>query len=241
MTQTGPERIAKRLARAGLCSRREGERWIYDGRVSVDGTVLRSPATNVNAQAKVTVDGKIIPLPTEPRLWRYHKPRGLLTTHRDPQGRKTVFDLLPAELPRTISVGRLDINSEGLLLLTNNGDLARRLELPKTGLSRQYRVRIRGIIDSSVLESLKKGITVNGTRYGPIVAKLDRQLRSNAWLSLSLKEGKNREVRRVLNHLGFDVNRLIRVGYGPFRLGALAPQTLDEIHSRRITKFTNRP
>ncbi len=241
MTQTGPERIAKRLARAGLCSRREGERWIYDGRVSVDGTVLRSPATTVNAQAKVTVDGKLIPHPTEPRLWRYHKPRGLLTTHRDPRGRKTVFDLLPAELPRTISVGRLDINSEGLLLLTNNGDLARHLELPNTGLSRQYRVRIRGIINSSALESLKKGITVKGTRYGPIFATVDRQLRSNAWLSLTLKEGKNREVRRVLNHLGFDVNRLIRVGYGPFRLGTLAPQTLDEIHSRRITKFINRP
>ena len=240
MTQTGPERIAKRLARAGLCSRREGERWVYDGRVSVDGTVLTSPAINVGAHAKVTVDGKLIPAATETRLWRYHKPCGLLTTHRDPQGRKTVFEVLPTELPRTISVGRLDINSEGLLLLTNNGDLARHLELPSTGLSRRYRVRIRGIIDGSVLESLKKGITVNGTRYGPISATVDRQLRSNAWLSLTLKEGKNREVRRVLNHLGFDVNRLIRVGYGPFRLGTLAPQSLDEIPSKQITKFTSR-
>jgi len=185
------------------------------------------------------VDGKLIPDVTEPRLWRYHKPCGLLTTHRDPQGRKTVFEVLPAELPRTISIGRLDINSEGLLLLTNNGDLARQLELPSTGLSRRYRVRIRGIIDSSALETLKKGITVDGTRYGPIFAKVDRQLRSNAWLSLTLKEGKNREVRRVLNHLGFDVNRLIRVGYGPFRLGTLAPQSVDEIPSKQIKRFTD--
>ena len=241
MTQTETERIAKRLARAGLCSRREGERWIYDGRVSVDGTVLHTPAITVSAHSTIKVDGKLIPSTTKPRLWRYHKPCGLLTTHRDPQGRATVFDRLPTELPRTISVGRLDINSEGLLLLTNNGDLARHLELPSTGLSRRYRVRIRGVIDGSVLEALKKGITVNGARYGPIFATLDRQLRNNAWLSLSMTEGKNREVRRVLNHLGFDVSRLIRVGYGPFELGTLAPQKLAEIPSKRIKQFTVRP
>ena len=241
MTETGTERIAKRLAKAGLCSRREGERWIYNGRVSVDGTVLRTPAITVSAHSTIKVDGKLIPPTTEPRLWRYHKPCGLLTTHRDPQGRATVFDRLPTELPRTISVGRLDINSEGLLLLTNNGDLARHLELPSTGLTRRYRARIRGVIDGSVLEILKKGITVNGARYGPIFATVDRQLRNNAWLSLSMTEGKNREVRRVLNHLGFDVSRLIRVGYGPFQLGTLAPQKLAEIPSKRIKQFTVRP
>ncbi len=241
MTQKGSERIAKRLARAGLCSRREGERWIYEGRVTVDGTVLTSPAMTVSIHSSIKVDGKLIPTPTEPRLWLYHKPCGLLTTHRDPQGRPTVFNSLPAELPRMISVGRLDINSEGLLLLTNNGDLARRLELPGTGLLRRYRARVRGILDGSELETLKKGIIVNGVHYGPIFATLDRQLRRNAWLSLTLREGKNREVRRVLNHLGLDVSRLIRIGYGPFQLGKLAPRGLAEIPPQRIQRYTSSP
>ena len=189
MTQKGSERIAKRLARAGLCSRREGESWIYEGRVTVDGTVLTSPAITVSIHSSIKVDGKLIPTPAEPRLWRYHKPCGLLTTHRDPQGRPTVFNSLPTGLPRMISVGRLDINSEGLLLLTNNGDLARRLELPGTGLLRRYRVRVYGIPDGSELKALKKGIVVNGVHYGPLFATLARQLRRNSWLSLTLREG----------------------------------------------------
>ena len=241
MTQKGSERIAKRLARAGLCSRREGESWIHEGRVSVDGTVLTSPAITVNIHSSIKVDGKLIPTPTEPRLWRYHKPCGLLTTHRDPQGRPTVFSSLPTGLPRMISVGRLDINSEGLLLLTNNGDLARRLELPSTGLLRRYRVRVHGILDGSELKALKNGVVVKGVHYGPIFATLDRQLRSNAWLSLTLREGKNREVRQALNHLGLDVSRLIRISYGPFQLSKLAPRGLAEIPPKKIQRYTSSP
>lgn len=227
-----PERIAKVLARAGLCSRREAERWIESGRVAVNGRVLDSPAVNVGPQDRITVDGKPIPERPPTRLWRYHKPRGLLTTTRDPEGRPTVFEKLPEELPRVVAVGRLDFNSEGLLLLTNDGELARRLELPSTGWTRRYRVRVFGKVDPAQLAALEKGVTVDGVKYGPIRATLDRQQGDNAWLTMALTEGKNREVRRVCEHLGWKVSRLIRVAYGPFQLGALAPGAVEEVPRR---------
>lgn len=215
------ERIAKRLARAGICSRREAERLIAEGRVTVDGQRLDSPAVRVTDRSRITVDGKTVAAAAATALWRYHKPPGLLTTHRDPQGRPTVFDRLPARLGRVIAVGRLDYNSEGLLLLTNDGELARRLELPSTGWIRRYRVRVHGRPDARRLADLAQGITVEGIRYGPIEARIDSQSAANAWLTVALTEGKNREVRRVLNHLGLEVNRLIRIAYGPFQLGKL--------------------
>lgn len=223
------ERIAKRLARAGLCSRREAERWIADGRVAVDGAVLTTPAVVVTPASRITVDGKAIPETGKTRLWRYHKPRGLITSHRDPEGRPTVFERLPPDMPRVISIGRLDVSSEGLLLLTNDGDLARRLELPSTGWLRRYRVRVHGRPDAAALTRLREGITVDEVRYGPIAATVDRQTGANAWLTFALREGKNREVRRVLEHLGLPVNRLIRIAYGPFQLGTLKPGETDEI------------
>ncbi len=200
--RSSPERIAKAIARAGLCSRRDAERWIAEGRVAVDGEILTSPAVTVTADSDIRVDGKKLPEPERPRLWRYHKPVGLVTTHRDEKGRPTVFGAVPAGLPRLISVGRLDLNSEGLLLLTNDGALARRLELPATGWVRRYRVRVHGAVDPARLAALARGITIDGVAYGPIRAALDRTQGSNAWLTLSLQEGKNREVRRVLEHLG---------------------------------------
>jgi 23S rRNA pseudouridine2605 synthase len=224
-----PQRIAKVLARAGLCSRRDAERWIAEGRVAVDGAVLTSPAVTVTAQNEVRVDGRPLPEPQRARLWRYHKPPGLVTTHRDEKGRPTVFGALPAELPRLVSIGRLDLNSEGLLLLTNDGALARRLELPATGWVRRYKVRVHGFVDPARLAALARGTTVDGVAYGPIRADLERQLGSNAWLTLSLQEGKNREVRRVLEHLGYSVTRLIRLAYGPFQLGHLARGAIEEV------------
>jgi 23S rRNA pseudouridine2605 synthase len=224
-----PERIAKRLARAGLCSRREAERWIAERRVAVDGHVLDSPAVTVSAASRITVDGKPLK-PAEPaRLWRYHKPAGLVTTHRDPAGRPTIFAALPKDLPRVISIGRLDLPSEGLLLLTNDGALARHLELPSTGWLRRYRVRAFGGVDKDALARLKDGVTIAGVRYGPIEATLDRVQGRNAWLTMALGEGKNREVRKVLEHLGLTVNRLIRVSYGPFQLGHLARGAVEEV------------
>ena len=217
------------MARAGLCSRRDAERWIADGRVAVDGAVLTSPAVTVTADSEIRVDGKPLPEPERARLWRYHKPAGLVTTHRDEKGRPTVFGALPAELPRLVSIGRLDLNSEGLLLLTNDGALARRLELPATGWVRRYRVRVHGVVDPARLAALARGITVDGVAYGPIRAQLDRQQGSNAWITLSLQEGKNREVRRVLEHLGYPVTRLIRLAYGPFQLGHLARGAIEEV------------
>jgi len=225
----GGERIAKRLARAGLCSRREAERWIAEGRVSVNGTVLETPARVVEAGDMILVDGKPVAEPERTRLWRYHKPAGLVTTHRDPEGRPTVFSALPAEMPRVVSVGRLDLNSEGLLLLTNDGALARRLELPGNAWVRRYRVRVHGEVDPAVLVRLEHGVTVEGVTYGPIKAILDRQKGANAWLTVSLQEGKNREVRRVMEHLGWAVTRLIRVSYGPFQLGTLAEGAVEEV------------
>jgi 23S rRNA pseudouridine2605 synthase len=227
------ERIAKFLARAGVCSRRDAERLIAEGRVKLNGNRLDTPAVKVTAADKVTVDGRAIGAAEETRLWRYHKPAGLVTTHKDPAGRATVFQHLPGNLPRVISVGRLDLNSEGLLLLTNDGALARRLELPSNGWIRRYRARAFGRITQEELDGLKDGITVDGVRYGPIEAKLERAA-ANAWITLSLSEGKNREVRRVLEALGLKVNRLIRIAYGPFQLGTLAPGAVEEIPRRVI-------
>ena len=234
------ERIAKRLARAGLCSRRDAERWIAEGRVSVDGKVLESPALAVTDESDIRVDGKPIPQPEPPRLWRYHKPAGLVTTHRDERGRPTVFERLPPNLPRLISVGRLDLNSEGLLLLTNDGALARELELPARGWLRRYRVRVHGAVDPARLATLEKGLTVDGIAYGPIRAELDRTQGSNAWLSVSLREGKNREVRRVMEHLHLGVTRLIRIAYGPFQLGELERGHVDEVPRRVLREQLGR-
>src|SRR5216684_6797897 len=230
-----PERIAKVMARAGLCSRRDAERWIAEGRVTVDGEVLTSPAVTVTAESEIRVDGRPLPGPQRARLWRYHKPAGLVTTHRDEKGRATVFAALPAGLPRLVSIGRLDLNSEGLLLLTNDGALARRLELPATGWARRYRVRVHGFVDEARLAALARGTTVDRVAYGAIRATLDRQQGSNAWLTLSLHEGRNREVRRVLEHLGYPVTRLIRLAYGPFQLGNLAKGAVEEV-PRKVLK-----
>ena len=227
------ERIAKMLARAGVCSRRDAERLIAEGRVSVNGKLLDTPAFKVTAQDDIRVDGKRVGEPEPTRVWRYHKPPGLVTTHRDPQGRPTVFEHLPPGLPRVISIGRLDLTSEGLLLLTNDGALARTLELPSTGWVRRYRARAYGRITQAELDQLKDGIVVDGMRYGPIDAKLERA-GANSWLVVSITEGKNREVRRVLEAIGLKVNRLIRVSYGSFELGTLAPGEADEVHKRNV-------
>ncbi len=232
MTEAKGERIAKVLARAGLCSRREAERWIEAGRVAVDGQVLASPALNVGTQARITVDGKPIAEPEATRLWRYHKARGLITSHRDPEGRPTVFEKLPAGLGRVISVGRLDFASEGLLLLTNDGGLARHLELPATGWSRRYRVRVHGTVEQGRLDKLADGVTIEGVRYGAVEAQLDRLQGANAWLTMTLKEGKNREIRKLANHLGLEVTRLIRIAYGPFQLGDLKRGEAGEVKGR---------
>jgi 23S rRNA pseudouridine2605 synthase len=228
------ERVAKFLARAGVCSRRDAERLIAEGRVKLNGKVLDTPAVKVTAQDKVSVDGRPIGAAEPTRLWRFHKPTGLVTTHRDPDGRATVFEHLPSDMPRVISVGRLDLTSEGLLLLTNDGALARRLELPSNGWLRRYRARAFGRVEQAELDTLKDGITVEGVRYGPIDARLERAA-ANSWITLSLSEGKNREVRRVLEALGLKVNRLIRISYGPFQLGTLATGAVEEI-PRKVLK-----
>lgn len=232
MPDANAERIAKRLARAGLASRREAERIIEAGRVSVNGTAITSPALNVTATDQITVDGKPLAEPERPRLWLYHKPAGLVTTARDEKGRQTVFDTLPPELPRVMSVGRLDLNSEGLLLLTNDGELKRKLELPSTGWLRKYRVRIKGKPQDDDFTPLRKGLTVDGARYQPMEIQLDRQQGANAWVTIGLREGKNREIRRAMEALGFTVNRLIRISYGPFRLNELKAGTVEEIKPR---------
>jgi len=217
------ERIAKVIARAGLCSRREAERWILEGRVKINGKVLETPAFDVTPDMQILVDDAPLPAREPAHLWLYYKPKGLVTTHRDEKNRPTLFETLPPDLPRVISVGRLDLNSEGLLLLTNDGALARYLELPTTGWIRSYRIRVHGQVDVQKLQNLEKGITVEGMRYGSIKAALDRQQGSNAWLTVSLQEGKNRELRRVFEFLGWPVTRLIRISYGPFQLGSLSP------------------
>jgi 23S rRNA pseudouridine2605 synthase len=229
------ERVAKILARAGLCSRRDAERWIAEGRVSLKGKVLTSPAINVTNPAELIVDGKPLPTAERVRLWRYHKPAGLVTTHRDEKGRDTVFDKLPEGTPRLISIGRLDLNSEGLLLLTNDGGLARRLELPANGWLRRYKVRVHGAVDPPRLAALEKGVTVDGVAYGPIHATFEgEQHASNAWLTVSLREGRNREIRKVMTHLGLAVTRLIRLAYGPFQLGNLARGALEEVPPKAL-------
>jgi len=228
------ERIAKVMARAGLCSRREAEAWIAAGRVAVNGRPLASPAFNVKPVDRVTVDGKPLPLRERTRLFRYHKPRGLITTDRDPEGRPTIYERLPADLPRLVSVGRLDFNSEGLLLLTNDGGLKRMLELPETGWLRRYRARANGKVTQADLDRLKGGVTVEGVSYGPVDAKLDRMQGSNVWLTVGIREGKNREVRKVLSSLGLAVNRLIRISYGPFQLMELAPGAIEEVKMRTL-------
>ena len=235
-TVTRGERIAKRLSRAGVCSRREAERWIADGRVTVDGAVITTPATLVTDATQITVDGKKIGEPDQTRIWRYHKPAGVICTTSDPEGRPTVFDRLPANMPRTILIGRLDIASEGLLLLTNDGDTARKLELPATGWLRRYRVRVHGRPDEEQLAALEDGVTIDGIAYGSIRARLDRQTASNAWITIGLREGKNREVRRVMEHLGLTVNRLIRLGFGPFLLGNLPSDAVKEISAKVVAE-----
>lgn len=232
-SQTG-DRIAKVMARAGLCSRREAETWIAAGRVAINGRILSSPAVKIGPSDRVEVDGQPLPDRQRTRLWLYHKPRGLVTTNKDPEGRPTVFEKLPDALPRVLTVGRLDINTEGLLLLTNDGGLARVLELPDTGWLRRYRVRVHGRIEQSVLDGLKDGIVVDGMIYGAIEANLDRVQGANCWLTIGLREGKNREVKRVLEHLGVTVTRLIRVSYGPFQLGDLEEGTVKEIRGRTL-------
>ncbi len=228
------ERIAKAIARAGLCSRREAEAWIAAGRVAVNGEVVASPARNVTAADRVSVDGAPLPARERTRLFLYHKPRGLLTTHADPGGRPTIFSALPKGLPRLVSVGRLDLNTEGLLLLTNDGALARILELPATGWLRRYRVRAHGRVTQDALDRLRSGVTIDGIRYGTIEATLDRAQGSNVWLTFAIREGKNREVKNVLAHLGLAVNRLIRVSFGPFQLAGLAPGAIEEVRTRTL-------
>lgn len=232
ITAEEPERIAKVMARAGVASRRDSEAMIEEGRVSVNGRVLESPAFDVKPTDIVLIDGEPLPARERTRLWLYHKPRGVVTTNFDPEGRPTVFDVLPEDLPRVLTIGRLDINTEGLLLLTNDGGLARVLELPETGWLRRYRVRAFGEVTQDVLDTVKDGVTIDGIQYGPVIARFERQQGFNTWLTVDLREGKNREVKTVLEHLGLTVNRLIRISFGPFQLGELAEGEADEIRSR---------
>jgi len=228
------DRIAKVLARAGVASRREAERMIEAGRVRVNGDQILSPALNVTPQDEITVDGNAVSEPEPPRLWLYHKPAGLVTTTRDEKGRGTIYDDLPADMPRVVSVGRLDLNSEGLLLLTNDGGIKRQLELPSTGWLRRYRARVNGRPEDKTLEPLRQGMTVDGERFMPMDVTIDRQQGANAWLTVGLREGKNREIRRAMEAVGLSVNRLIRVSYGPFQLGELKSGTVEEIRRKIV-------
>jgi 23S rRNA pseudouridine2605 synthase len=234
MSNPTPEgdRVAKVIARAGLASRREAERMIAAGRVAVNGTVIDRAALNVTARDSVTVDGKAVGAAPDPRLWLYHKPAGRVTTTRDDQGRPTIFDDLPDDLPRVMSVGRLDLNSEGLLLLTNDGGLKRRLELPATGWRRRYRVRVNGRPADETFAPLRTGLELDGERFQPMSVTLDRQQGANAWLTVGLREGRNREVRRAMEAVGLSVNRLIRVSFGPFQLGRIKPGAVEEVRPR---------
>ncbi len=229
------DRIAKVLSRAGVASRRDAERMILDGRVKVNGKVVTSPALNVTAKDRLSVDDAPVAPPEPTRVWLYHKPAGVVTTTNDEQGRETVFEGLPEDMPRVMSVGRLDLTSEGLLLLTNDGELKRRLELPSTGWLRRYRVRINGSVSEEALDQLRQGITVDDVEYQPMEVQFDRQQGANAWLTIGIREGKNREIRRVMEHLGVVVNRLIRVSYGPFQLGELEPGGVKEL-ARKVVR-----
>ncbi len=229
------ERVAKVIARAGLCSRREAEKLIAEGRVSINGTPLHKPGVKVTGTDEVRVDGERLPTLEPPRLWLFNKPVGLVTTHKDENGRQTVFDALPPNLPRVISVGRLDLNSEGLLLLTNDGSLARALEHPSRGWTRRYRVRVYGAVKEEMFTHLAKGVTVNGVKYGAIGVKLDKKAGANVWLTVTLKEGKNREIRRVMEYIDLKVSRLIRTAFGPFQLGSLKTGAVKEI-PRKVLK-----
>ena len=230
------ERIAKKIARSGLCSRREAERWILNGQVKLNNKILNECGVNVTETDIIEVNGELLPNKVNTKLWLYHKERGYLVTNNDPEGRSTIFDQLKTKMDtRFISVGRLDMDSEGLILLTNDGDLARKLELPATGWLRKYRVRVHGYVSAQDLEPLKNGISVDGIKYGRIDAALDRQQGSNAWLTMSFREGKNREVRNVMNFLGYSVNRLIRISFGPFNLKNLASGELEEVKQRVLS------
>jgi 23S rRNA pseudouridine2605 synthase len=224
-----PERIAKVIARAGICSRREAEVYIADGRVKVNDVLLESPAFTVTASDTIEVDNVRLGKAEPPRLWRYHKPRGLVVSNKDEKGRDTIFTKLPESLPRVISIGRLDIDSEGLLLLTNDGELARHLELPATGWTRKYRVRVYGRVEEAKLEEIAEGVNIDGVQYGPVLARLDTQKNSNAWLTIAIKEGRNREVRNIMEYLGYQVTRLLRLSYGPFLLGKLEAGQVEEV------------
>lgn len=237
MTNPAPsdgDRIAKVLSRAGIASRRDAERMIAKGRVKVNGKVIDTPALKITPADKVLVDGKPVGQPDAPRLWLYHKPAGLITSDKDDQGRRTIYDTLPPDLPRVMSVGRLDLNSEGLLILTNDGGVKRKLELPSTGWLRRYRVRINGSVSEEKLDLLRKGITVEGVHYQPMDVTFDRQQGANAWLTVAIREGKNREIRRTMEALGVKVNRLIRVSYGPFQIGNLAAGEVEEVRQRVV-------
>ena len=232
-----PQRIAKLLARAGIASRREIERMIEDRRVAIDGVAIETPATLLTSLKGVTVDGKPVAAPEATRLFLFHKPKGLLTTERDPKGRPTIYDKLPAGMPRVMPVGRLDLATEGLLLLTTDGEFKRQLELPATGVERIYRARAYGTVTQEQLESLIEGVEIDGVRYGSIDANMERRTGANVWIEMRLREGKNREVRRVLEYLGLEVSRLIRVAYGPFELGELQPGEVGEILQHQLVAF----
>lgn len=251
------ERIAKVIARSGACSRRDAEKLILEGKVKVNGSTITSPALNVGPRAKITIEGKFLPERDESRLWLFHKPVGLVTTHNDPEGRPTVFQKLPEKLPRVISIGRLDLNSEGLLLLTNDGELARQFELPSSSIERIYRVRVYGKPTEAELEKLRKGVTADGVKYGEVIAEIEREginkinedaadrgaqsrtvgRGANTWLKVSMREGKNREIRKLFEHLGYRVNRLIRISFGPFELGNLAAGKVKEVPWKIVTRL----
>jgi len=237
MSTHEPQRIAKLLARAGIASRREIERMIEDRRIAIDGKPVETPATILTSLAGVTVDGKPVAPPKSARLYRFYKPSGVLTAERDPKGRRTIYDVLPKGLPRVVPVGRLDLNTEGLLLLTTDGGLKRQLELPSTGVTRTYRARAFGQITQNQLEDLIEGIEIDGIRYGSIDANLERRTGANVWVEMKLTEGKNREVRRVLEHLGLRVSRLIRTSYGPFDLGDLEKGQVAEVDRNDLFRF----
>ncbi len=229
MSEFEGERIAKVIARAGVCSRREAEQLIADGHVTLNHKILKTAAINVTEADQIRINGKLLPQAEDSKLWRYHKPDGLVVSHKDPQGRPSVFDKLRQQLPRVMSIGRLDINTEGLLLLTNDGEIERLLELPSSGWIRRYRVRAYGKMDDAGLERLKGGVEIEGVRYGPVEAKIETSQGDNVWMTVSIREGKNREVKKICDYLGLQVNRLIRTNFGPFQLGDLKRGGIEEI------------